>query len=79
MKFIKQLERLQKLDHLIKKECTGTPNDFAKKLGISRSHLYRLIEILKDYGAEIKYSRKQKNFHYTTPFNLDEMVPKNSF
>jgi len=75
MKFIKQLERYQKIDELISTECTGTPNELAKKLNISRGHLYRLLENLKDYGAEIEYSRKQENFYYTTHFNLDDLLP----
>jgi predicted transcriptional regulator len=64
MKFIKQLERYQKLDDLIKQEKTGTPNDLAEKLELSRSHLYRLLGDLKDYGAEIKYCRKMNTFQY---------------
>ncbi|WP_457617979.1 HTH domain-containing protein [Lutibacter sp.] len=75
MKFTKQLERLQKIDHLLKNECTGTPENFAKKLGVSRSHLYRLIEILKDYGAEISYNRKQQCFYYKKPFIFKVLIP----
>jgi len=77
MKIIKQLERLQKLDHLLKNECTGTPENFAKKLGISRSHVYRLIETLKDFGAEINYNRKQQSFYYKNPFNIKKLIPLN--
>jgi predicted DNA-binding transcriptional regulator YafY len=75
MKFIKQLERLQRLDELIKNECISTPEDFAKKLGVSRSHLYRLIETLKDYGAEISFNRKQQCFYYKKPFIFKVLIP----
>jgi predicted DNA-binding transcriptional regulator YafY len=78
MKFIKQLERYQKIDELIRIECTKTPIELANKLDISRSHVYRLLETLKDYGAEIEYSRMQQCFCYTTPFDLDELLPINS-
>ena len=78
MNFIKQLERFQKLDTLIKTECTGTPMELANKLEISRSHLYRLIENLKDYGADICYSRKKLNFYYKKPFNIGTILPLNS-
>jgi len=77
MKFIKQLERLQRLDHIIRNELTGTPEEFSKKLGVSRSHLYRLIETLKDYGAEIEYSRKQQFFHYKNPFIFKVFILNN--
>lgn len=62
MIFLKQLERYKKLDELIKQEQTGTPNELANELKISRSHLYRLIEELKDVGAIIGYSRKFSTF-----------------
>lgn len=39
MKILNQLERLQQLDHLIKNQTTGKPEDIAKKSGVSRSHL----------------------------------------
>jgi len=77
MKFIKQLERLQRLDNLIKNEYKGTPDDLAKNLDISRSHLYRLIETLKDYGAKIEYSRKQQFFYYKNPFIFKILIPNN--
>jgi biotin operon repressor len=78
MKCIKQLERYQKIDQLIRTECTGTPHELSDKLGVHRSHVYRLLQTLKDYGAEIEYSRKQQCFYYKTPFNLDELLPRNS-
>ena len=64
MKFIKQLERFQKLDYLIKNESTGNPTELSNNLNVSRSHLYRLLDTLKDYGASIKYSRKLNSFYY---------------
>jgi DNA-binding XRE family transcriptional regulator len=79
MKFIKQIERFQKLDKLIKAECTGTQKELADKLGISRSNLYRLIDSLKDYGAEIKYCRKPQRFCYKNPFNIEKLGSLNNF
>ncbi|MDD3721158.1 MAG: hypothetical protein PHW92_01540 [Lutibacter sp.] len=70
MKLLKGLERLEKINHLIKKECTGSPEDFAQNLGISRGHLYRLINVLNDYGSSIAYSRKLNSFYYQQPFNF---------
>lgn len=74
MIFLKQLERFKKLDDLIKQENTGTPIGLAKNLEISRSHLYRLLSNLKDYGAEIKYCRKKNTFQYTKPFNFNFLI-----
>lgn len=76
MKSFKQLERIQKIDKYIKAENTNTPIEFANKLEISRSHLYRLIGILKDAGAEINYNRKIQSFYYTKPFNIHILKSK---
>lgn len=71
MNFIEQLERFQKIDQLLKCNATGTPDDFSRKIGVSRSHLYQLLNFLKDYGAPIKYSRKQESFYYSEPYILE--------
>lgn len=62
MKAIEQMERLQRMNELIKAESTGTPEEFADKLGISRRQLYAEIEYFKDLGVEIGYSRSRRTF-----------------
>lgn len=64
MKFAEQIERIQYLDRLIKKRSTGTPEEMANKLGISRSQLYNLVSYLNDIGMNVKYSRTLKTFYY---------------
>lgn len=71
MNFIKQLDRIKKAHTLILQEQTGKPDKFAQKLNISRSHLYNIIENLKDFGAQIKYSKKTESFYYTVSFQLE--------
>jgi hypothetical protein len=70
MKAVEQLERLKRMNQLIKAECTGTPEAFANILGISQSHLFNLIEDLKLMGAPIKYSRIRQSYLYTIPFDI---------
>ncbi len=43
---------------------TGTPAEFAEVLGISQSHLFRLLHILEQYGMDIRYSRSLKTYFY---------------
>jgi predicted DNA-binding transcriptional regulator YafY len=66
-----QTERLNKVHQLILQEKTGTPTEFASKLEISRSQLYNIIDMLKEYEAPIKYSKKINSFYYTKPFDLE--------
>ena len=71
MNLQKHTERIKKIHKQIQIEKTGTPNEFAKKLNVSRSQLYNLIEMLKEYDATIKYSKKTNSFYYTKPFDLE--------
>ncbi len=64
MNFIHQIERLQKLNRLIRQEKTGTPTELAKKLGIKRRTLYDMLESIRSLGLELKYDRKNKTFYY---------------
>ncbi len=70
MKAFEQLERLKKMNVLIQNKCTGTPEEFAKKLCICQSHLYNLIDELKIIGAPIKYSRARQTYYYTSEFEI---------
>lgn len=64
MNFVKQIERIHRVDKDIKQKKTGSPEEFALKLGVSKRQLFRMISELKDYGAPIKYSRSLKSFYY---------------
>ena len=71
MKTLKQLERLKKMHQLIKVASTGTPKEFAKKLNLSQSQLYNILEDLKIKGFPIIYSRNLKTYMYTDYCELE--------
>jgi transcriptional antiterminator len=64
MEFIKQIERLHLLNKLVWEQRTGTPEELAKRIGVSRRQLYAYLEYLKDYGLEIIFDRKLNSFSY---------------
>jgi len=70
MEFIKQIERIQKAEKLIRFEKTGNPELLANKLGVSRRQMYRIIEFFKEFGAPIKYNRVSETFYYENDFEL---------
>ena len=70
MKTIQQLERLRKIHQLIKKRNTGSPNELANRLKISRRQLYNVIEYLKEIEAPLIFSRKNNTFYYEHEFDL---------
>jgi hypothetical protein len=70
MKVFEYLDRFSLMQRLLEGRCTGTPEEFAGKLGISRTSLYETIDELKSRGAPIAYSKSIKTFYYTEPFEI---------
>ena len=64
MEFIRQIERFQLLNKLVKEQRTGRPEELAKRLGVSRAKLYLMLEELRDYGVEVIFSKKVNSFKY---------------
>lgn len=70
MKIFEYIDRLNRIHRLITLKATGTPTALAKKLSISVSHLYNILDELKSRGAPIGYSRILETFYYLSPFDL---------
>jgi hypothetical protein len=64
------------------RQATGTPSEFARQIGVSRTTLYEMIDELKSRGAPISYSKSLCTFFYTEPFEINvscSMRPLNHF
>jgi len=44
--------------------ATGTPEEFAEKLGIRRSTLFQSLQEMRELGADIKYSCIRQSYYY---------------
>lgn len=66
-KVFEYVDLVARFHALVMSRCTGTPDSFAYKLGISRSSLYNLLEEIQSYGIEIEYSRSRQSFQYVYP------------
>lgn len=71
MKIIEQLERLKAIHDLIEKEQTGTPEEFARKIRVSKRHLYYILDELRLLGAPIRYNTNAKTYIYIRECNID--------
>jgi predicted DNA-binding transcriptional regulator YafY len=58
------------MDELIRKNATGSPDEFARKLGVSRSTLDKYLRVLKEMNAPIKYNEVLGNYYYLIPCQL---------
>jgi biotin operon repressor len=70
MSLLKSIERLQRIDTMIRRQATGTSDEFAKKLGISRSMLMENLREMKDLGAAICFCQHRRTYYYTSEFGL---------
>lgn len=75
MKIIDKTRQLKRLSELLEKEITGNSVIFAKKIGISRTHLFELLEELKALGVPISYDRKSESYYYSGDKRLEINTP----
>jgi len=64
MSLVKYIERFRRIDSLISMMATGTPEEFAVKLGIKRSTLFLALQEMKGMGVDIRYSYIRQSYYY---------------
>lgn len=64
MKLLESLERIERIDQLVRLKATGTPKCLARRLEISERSIHRLIEMMKSMGAPIYYSISRQSYCY---------------
>src|SRR5688572_25468499 len=64
MSLLKYVERLKRMDDLIKRKATGNAAEFAGKLNISQSQLFQDIKEMKQLGAPIAYCATRRSYYY---------------
>ena len=67
---IKAIECLRNLYELIQQEETGTPDELAARLNISRSMLNRILEKAKEMGVPVQYDRTRRTYYYKGVFDI---------
>ena len=63
-KYLEINNLIERADLLIRLKATGTSDEFAIKLGISRASVFRLLQYLRDIGMPIKYCKYRKAYYY---------------
>lgn len=71
MTIYKYVNRLKRIDQLIRQQRTGTPKKLALELQISESHVYNCIDELKDLGLPIGYCRTRQTYYYSDKVQLN--------
>jgi biotin operon repressor len=59
---------------------TGTPEEFADKLGIRRSTLFFSLQEMREMGVDIKYSCIRQSYYYhdnrRIKIKLESIIPE---
>lgn len=71
MSYLKKLEAIKRIHVLIRRKSTGSPEELAERLNISRASIFRYIKELKEMGAPVFYSRDRKSYIYERAFELE--------
>lgn len=66
-----RIDLVYRLHLLIRRKATGTPDELARKLGISPPTLFRYIETLREFGAPVAFCRTNQRYYYQEDFELD--------
>jgi DNA-binding MurR/RpiR family transcriptional regulator len=64
MNLQEQINLVKRVHQLIRLKATGTPKDFARRLEMSESTLYRVIDEMKTLGFPIVYSKVRQSYYY---------------
>ncbi len=66
-----QLGLIARMDMLIRMQATGSPKQFASRLGISKTTLYRVLNTMKELEAPIRYDNTIQSFVYAEPVGFE--------
>ena len=62
------INRIERMDTLIRRKSTGTPKELAEKLNISERWLYIFLDELRsELDCPIRYDRRKKSYVYEIP------------
>ncbi len=65
------LNRLQRMDYLIRTRTTGNPPELAEKMAISERSVYMYINSLRDLGAPVEWSCRENSYIYLEEGKLE--------
>ena len=64
MNSIQMIGTLKRMDYMINSEATGSPEDFARRLAVSKRSLFNYLSLLKELGGPIEYKRGLESYVY---------------
>jgi len=62
---IEKNRMIERVHHLIKRRATGTPEELAKRLNLSKATVFRIVDTMKEMGAPITYNSILCHYEYS--------------
>ena len=58
------MSRIERIDQLIKMKATGSPEELAERLKISKRQVFRYLDMIKNQGKNIHYEPLRRSYTY---------------
>ncbi|MDR0712348.1 MAG: hypothetical protein LBF67_08425 [Prevotellaceae bacterium] len=71
MSIFEFVDKVKLFNRLVEQRHTGTPQEFAERLGMGRSTLYEFIDELRSRDVDVSYSRKSRTYYYANHVSLE--------
>ncbi len=75
MKINFKIEQYKQLTKLVECQATGSANELAKKIGISRSTLFKMMDEIRGEGVVIEYNENIRSYTYLNNKRLKVSQP----
>ena len=70
MSLLKYVERMKRMDDLIRRKATGSAREFSEKMHVSESLLFLELKEMKELGAPIEYCTSSRSYYYANNCRL---------
>ena len=71
MKLIDKIQKIERMDLMIRRKGTGKPQEFAERMRIAESTLYEYLKLMKEMGAPINFCRGRNSYKYEFQTNFN--------
>jgi len=74
MLLFETIDRMDRIHQMIKRQATGSIDEFAGKINLKKRQLYYILDEFKDFGADIRFSRMNNSYYYRNDFEVKVII-----
>lgn len=69
-RIVEKKELMERVHLLVKRRSTGTPDELAERLQVSKATVHRMMDTMKSLGAPILYNFLRQTYEYEYPVDF---------